>query len=75
MAVLLISCVVPTLQIVRAGVDEDIAFLLAGFNIILSEDRQEVVRIVVYYMWCVEGEWMLCSPIHTQSTVYLSAIT
>ncbi|KAL2093243.1 hypothetical protein ACEWY4_010555 [Coilia grayii] len=54
MAVLLISCVVPTLQIVRAGVDEDIAFLLAGFNIILSEDRQEVVRIVVYYMWCVE---------------------
>lgn len=59
MAVLLISCVVPTLQIVRAGVDEDIAFLLAGFNIILSEDRQEVVKIVVYYMWCVEGEWML----------------
>ncbi|XP_041966179.1 receptor for retinol uptake stra6 [Alosa sapidissima] len=54
MAVLLVSCVVPTLQIVRSGVDEDIAFLLAGFNIILSEDRQEVVKIVIYYMWCVE---------------------
>uniref|UniRef100_A0AAY4DEW2 Receptor for retinol uptake STRA6 n=1 Tax=Denticeps clupeoides TaxID=299321 RepID=A0AAY4DEW2_9TELE len=54
MAVLLICRVVPTLHIVRKGVDEDIAFLLAGFNIILSEDRQEVVRIVVYYMWCVE---------------------
>ncbi|XP_063053458.1 receptor for retinol uptake stra6 isoform X2 [Engraulis encrasicolus] len=54
MAVLLISLVVPTLQIVRWGVDEDIAFLLAGFKINLSDDRQEVVRIVVYYMWCVE---------------------
>uniref|UniRef100_A0A673HWP5 Receptor for retinol uptake STRA6 n=1 Tax=Sinocyclocheilus rhinocerous TaxID=307959 RepID=A0A673HWP5_9TELE len=44
------------------GVDENIAFLLAGFNIILSDDRQEVVRIVVYYLWCVE----IC---------YLSAVT
>ena len=56
MAVLLVSCVVPTLQIVRRGVDEDIAFLLAGFNIVLSEDRAEVVKIVIYYMWCLEGE-------------------
>ncbi|XP_030622257.1 receptor for retinol uptake stra6 [Chanos chanos] len=54
MALLLVTGVVPTLQIARRGVDEDIAFLLAGFNIILSDDRQEVVRIVVYYMWCVE---------------------
>ncbi|XP_056596404.1 receptor for retinol uptake stra6 [Triplophysa dalaica] len=55
MALLLISGVVPTLHIVRRGVDDKIAFLLAGFNIILSDDRQEVVRIVVYYMWCVEA--------------------
>ncbi|KAI4872186.1 hypothetical protein NFI96_031027 [Prochilodus magdalenae] len=54
MALLLFTGVVPTLQIVRRGVDEDIAFLLAGFNIILSDDRKEVVKIVVYYMWCVE---------------------
>uniref|UniRef100_A0A8C1W4E5 Receptor for retinol uptake STRA6 n=1 Tax=Cyprinus carpio TaxID=7962 RepID=A0A8C1W4E5_CYPCA len=54
--------VLPTLHIVRRGVDENIAFLLAGFNIILSDDRQEVVRIVVYYLWCVE----IC---------YLSAVT
>ncbi|KAG7468243.1 hypothetical protein MATL_G00140910 [Megalops atlanticus] len=53
-ALLLVTAVVPTLHIVRAGVNEDIAFLLAGFNIHLSEDRAEVVKIVVYYMWCVE---------------------
>uniref|UniRef100_A0A9J7XBF7 Receptor for retinol uptake STRA6 n=3 Tax=Cyprinus carpio TaxID=7962 RepID=A0A9J7XBF7_CYPCA len=62
MALLLVSGVLPTLHIVRRGVDENIAFLLAGFNIILSDDRQEVVRIVVYYLWCVE----IC---------YLSAVT
>lgn len=56
MALLLVIGVVPTLQIVRKGVNEDIAYLLAGFNIILSDDRKEVVKIVAYYMWCVEGE-------------------
>ncbi|XP_055048241.2 receptor for retinol uptake stra6 isoform X1 [Misgurnus anguillicaudatus] len=55
MALLLISGVLPTLHIVRRGVDEQIAFLLAGFNIILSDDRQEVVKIVIYYLWCVEA--------------------
>ncbi|XP_067090004.1 receptor for retinol uptake stra6 [Osmerus mordax] len=54
MALILVTSVVPTLQIVRRGVDDKIAFLLAGFNIVLSEDRDEVVRIVVFYMWCVE---------------------
>lgn len=57
MALLLVIGVVPTLQIARKGVNEDIAFLLAGFNIILSNDRKEVVKIVMYYMWCVEGEF------------------
>ncbi|CAG5957971.1 unnamed protein product [Menidia menidia] len=54
MGLLLISAVVPTLQTARYGVDEDIANVLAGFRIMLSPDRREVVRIVVYYMWCVE---------------------
>ncbi|XP_051979221.1 receptor for retinol uptake stra6-like [Xyrauchen texanus] len=54
MTLLLISGVLPTLHIVRRGVDENIAFLLTSVNIILSDDRQEVVRIVVYYLWCVE---------------------
>lgn len=51
---LLISGVVPVLQTARRGVDEDIAKVLAGFQIILSPDKHEVVRIVVYYIWCVE---------------------
>lgn len=54
---LLISAVVPSLQTARAGVDEDIANVLAGFKIVLSPDKHEVVKLVVYYMWCVEGEW------------------
>ncbi|KAG8012676.1 Stimulated by retinoic acid gene 6 protein-like protein, partial [Nibea albiflora] len=51
---LLISTVVPLLQTARAGVDVDIANVLAGFRIVLSPDKNEVVRIVVYYIWCVE---------------------
>lgn len=51
---LLILAVVPSFQTARSGVDEDIANVLAGFRIVLSPDKQEVVRIVVYYLWCVE---------------------
>ncbi|XP_030620983.1 receptor for retinol uptake stra6-like [Chanos chanos] len=51
---LLICAVIPILHIVRAGINEDIAFLLLGFNIILHEDRQEVVKIVIHYTWCLE---------------------
>ncbi|XP_017261746.1 receptor for retinol uptake stra6 [Kryptolebias marmoratus] len=54
MGLVLILTVVPTLQTARYGVNEDIANVLAGFQIVLSPDKQEVVRIVVYYMWCVE---------------------
>ncbi|CAK6950986.1 receptor for retinol uptake stra6 [Scomber scombrus] len=54
MGLLIILAVVPTLQIARLGVDEDIANVLAGFRIVLSPDKHEVVRLVVYYMWCVE---------------------
>lgn len=49
------AAVLPSLQIARMGVDEDVANLLASFKIMLSPDKKEVVRIVVYYMWCVEG--------------------
>ncbi|KAI9529736.1 Receptor for retinol uptake stra6 [Dissostichus eleginoides] len=51
---LLISAVVPPLQTARSGIDEDIANVLAGFKIMLSPDKHEVVRIVTHYMWCVE---------------------
>ena len=56
MALLLVILVIPTLHIVRAGIDENIAFLLLGFNIVLSDDRMEVVQIVIHYTWCLEGE-------------------
>lgn len=58
MALLLVLLVVPTLQSARMGVDEEIAMVLSGFKIELSPDKAEVVRIVVHYIWCVEGEWM-----------------
>ncbi|KAM9815780.1 receptor for retinol uptake stra6 isoform 2-T3 [Syngnathus typhle] len=51
---LLIMAVVPSLQIARMGVDEDIANVLAGFRIVLSPDKRQVVQIVVHYMWSVE---------------------
>ncbi|CAJ1056637.1 receptor for retinol uptake stra6 [Xyrichtys novacula] len=54
MGLLLISGVVPTFQTARAGVDEDFANVLIGFKIELAPEKDEVVRIVVYYMWCVE---------------------
>ncbi|KAF7650973.1 hypothetical protein LDENG_00117760, partial [Lucifuga dentata] len=53
-ALLLIVLVIPTLHIVRAGIDENIAFLLLGFGIVLSDDRMEVVRIVTFYTWLLE---------------------
>ncbi|XP_076002994.1 receptor for retinol uptake stra6-like [Genypterus blacodes] len=53
-ALLLTVVIVPTLHIVRAGIDENIAFLLLGFGIVLSEDRMEVVRIVTFYAWLLE---------------------
>ncbi|XP_075892044.1 receptor for retinol uptake stra6-like [Nelusetta ayraudi] len=53
-ALLLVVLVIPTLHIVRAGIDENIAFLLLGFGIVLSDDRMEVVRIVTFYTWLLE---------------------
>ncbi|KAJ3593212.1 hypothetical protein NHX12_005548 [Muraenolepis orangiensis] len=53
-SLLLVVLVVPTLHIIRAGIDQDIAFLLLGFDIVLSDDRMEVVQIVTYYIWLLE---------------------
>lgn len=55
-ALLLVLLVVPTLHIVRAGIDENMAYLLLGFGVVLSEDRMEVVRILTFYTWLLEGE-------------------
>ncbi|XP_029008335.1 receptor for retinol uptake stra6 [Betta splendens] len=54
MGLLLILAVVPTLQTARRGVNEDVGRLLTSVKITLSPDKHEVVRIVMYYIWCVE---------------------
>ena len=56
MALLLLVGVVPTIQKVRAGITTDASYLLAGFGIVLSEDRQEVVGLVKHQLWALEGE-------------------
>lgn len=56
-ALLLVVLVVPTLHIVRAGIDENMYFLLLGFGIVLSDDRMEVVKILTFYTWLLEGMW------------------
>ncbi|XP_078388414.1 receptor for retinol uptake stra6 [Cetorhinus maximus] len=53
-ALLLVVYVVPTLQKMRAGVQEQISYTLEGFGVNLSEDRSEVLNIVKYYIWTVE---------------------
>uniref|UniRef100_A0A8C9YVR7 Receptor for retinol uptake STRA6 n=1 Tax=Sander lucioperca TaxID=283035 RepID=A0A8C9YVR7_SANLU len=53
-ALLLVVLVVPTLHIVRAGIDENMYFLLLGFGIVLSDDRMEVVKILTFYTWLLE---------------------
>lgn len=55
-ALLLLVGVVPTIQKVRAGINTDVSYLLAGFGIVLSEDRQEVVGLVKHHLWALEGE-------------------
>lgn len=66
MVLLLLVGVVPTIQKVRAGIDTDVSYLLAGFGLVLSEDRQEVVGLVKHHLWALEGEvsqesWMVPS--------------
>uniref|UniRef100_G3U167 Receptor for retinol uptake STRA6 n=1 Tax=Loxodonta africana TaxID=9785 RepID=G3U167_LOXAF len=53
-ALLLLVGVVPTIQKVRAGITADVSYLLAGFGIVLSEDRQEVVELVKHHLWALE---------------------
>ncbi|XP_040130349.2 receptor for retinol uptake STRA6 isoform X6 [Ictidomys tridecemlineatus] len=54
-ALLLLVSVVPTMQKVRAGITTDVSYLLAGFGIVLSEDRQEVVELVKHHLWALEA--------------------
>ncbi|XP_038640121.1 receptor for retinol uptake stra6 [Scyliorhinus canicula] len=53
-ALLLVVYAVPTLEKMRAGVQEQISYVLEGFGVNLSESRSEVLNIVKYYIWVVE---------------------
>ncbi|KAG8514562.1 Receptor for retinol uptake STRA6 [Galemys pyrenaicus] len=53
-ALLLLVGVVPTVRKVRAGVSTDVSYLLAGFGIVLSDDKQEVVELVRHHLWALE---------------------
>ncbi|XP_054434610.1 receptor for retinol uptake STRA6 [Pteronotus mesoamericanus] len=53
-ALLLLVAVVPTIQKVRAGITTEVSYLLAGFGVVLSEDRQEVVKLVKHHLWTLE---------------------
>nr|XP_009003479.1 receptor for retinol uptake STRA6 isoform X1 [Callithrix jacchus]XP_009003480.1 receptor for retinol uptake STRA6 isoform X1 [Callithrix jacchus]XP_009003481.1 receptor for retinol uptake STRA6 isoform X1 [Callithrix jacchus]XP_009003482.1 receptor for retinol uptake STRA6 isoform X1 [Callithrix jacchus]XP_017832236.1 receptor for retinol uptake STRA6 isoform X1 [Callithrix jacchus] len=53
-SLLLLVGVVPTIQKVRAGVTTDVSYLLAGFGIVLSQDKQEVVELVKHHLWALE---------------------
>uniref|UniRef100_A0A3B3R2M1 Receptor for retinol uptake STRA6 n=1 Tax=Paramormyrops kingsleyae TaxID=1676925 RepID=A0A3B3R2M1_9TELE len=72
-ALLLVTAVVPTLQKVRAGVNEEVTYLLAGFNVILSQDRAEVIQIVVHYMWCVEVCYLSAMTLSCLATLVMLA--
>ncbi|KAI5163822.1 Receptor For Retinol Uptake Stra6 [Manis pentadactyla] len=58
-ALLLLVAVVPTIQKVRAGITTDVSYLLAGFGVVLSEDKQEVVELVKHHLWALEVCYIL----------------
>lgn len=60
-ALLLLVAVVPTIQIVRAGMTKDIVVLLVQFGLVPSEspaipgDMEKELNTVKYYLWSLEG--------------------
>ncbi|XP_021028847.1 receptor for retinol uptake STRA6 [Mus caroli] len=70
-ALLLLVSVVPTVQKVRAGINTDVSYLLAGFGIVLSEDRQEVVELVKHHLWTVEACYISALVLSCASTFLL----
>uniref|UniRef100_A0A663DYC4 Receptor for retinol uptake STRA6 n=1 Tax=Aquila chrysaetos chrysaetos TaxID=223781 RepID=A0A663DYC4_AQUCH len=63
-ALLLLVAVVPTIQIVRAGMTKDIVILLVQFGLVPSEspavpgDMEKELNTVKYYLWSLEGGFL-----------------
>ncbi|XP_029430576.1 receptor for retinol uptake STRA6 isoform X2 [Rhinatrema bivittatum] len=53
-ALLLLVFFLPTIQRIQSGINGDFALMLAGFGIVLAEDKTEVVNVVKYYLWALE---------------------
>ncbi|XP_068927285.1 receptor for retinol uptake STRA6 isoform X2 [Petaurus breviceps papuanus] len=53
-ALLFLVAFVPVIQKARAGITEEVTYLLAGFGLVLSEDKVEVIDLVKYYLWTLE---------------------
>ncbi|KAM6149565.1 receptor for retinol uptake STRA6 [Erethizon dorsatum] len=70
-ALLLLASVVPTLQKVRAGITTEVSYLLAGFGVVLSEDRQEVVELVQHHLWALEVCYVSALTLSCSLTVLL----
>ncbi|XP_044620458.2 receptor for retinol uptake STRA6 isoform X1 [Equus asinus] len=70
-ALLLLVGVVPTIQKVRAGITTDVSYLLAGFGLVLSEDRQEVVELVKHHLWALEVCYILALVLSCSLTFLL----
>lgn len=69
-ALLLLVAVIPTIQIVRAGMTKDIVVLLVQFGLVPSEspgvpgDMEKELNTVKYYLWSLEGGFPDRSGIH-----------
>ncbi|XP_058398038.1 receptor for retinol uptake STRA6 [Diceros bicornis minor] len=70
-ALLLLAGVVPTIQKVRAGITTDVSYLLAGFGIVLSEDKQEVAELVKHHLWALEVCYVLALVLSCSLTFLL----
>ncbi|KAG8576229.1 hypothetical protein GDO81_009806, partial [Engystomops pustulosus] len=54
LALLLLVGFLPTVQKIRSAIDADFILMLAGFGLIVDEDKKKAVDYVVYYIWTVE---------------------
>lgn len=53
-ALFLLVLFLPTMQKVRAAIDMDAVLMLAGFGINLTQDREEAIILIKYYLWALE---------------------
>ncbi|KAG8440266.1 hypothetical protein GDO86_006148 [Hymenochirus boettgeri] len=53
-ALLLLVAFLPTMQKVRGGINMDFILMLAGFGVMVDEDKSRSVEYMAYYIWAVE---------------------